>query len=132
MDIQLFEGLHSLLEDSFPKKCATCGKVYHSSAQFFKETTPPAMSSKSLKSSFDDEIGTVVEAYRNCSCGSTLMDVFSDRRDASEKGVKRREKFDRVLTMFVEKGMERQEVKSELLKFIRTGQSTFFDRHLKN
>ncbi|MCK9987662.1 MAG: hypothetical protein AzoDbin1_04134, partial [Azoarcus sp.] len=35
----------------------------------------------------------IVELFRNCVCGSTLMDCFRDRRDTSEAGLRRRARF---------------------------------------
>jgi hypothetical protein len=118
-----FEGLDSLVESAFPKSCATCGKVYHTSAQFFAETVPPANSNTSLKSAEEDDGSSVVEAFRNCTCGSTLMDEFADRRDVSPAGLKKREKFGEILGQLVEKGLERDLAKTELLRFIKTGKS---------
>jgi hypothetical protein len=132
MSDQFYEGLNSLFEDSFPKKCSMCGKVYHTSEQFFAETEAPAVSNKSLKSSEEEDGEIIVEAFRNCSCGSTLMDVFNNRRDTSEKGLKRREKFDQVLSKLVSKGLDRDQAKAELLKYIKTGDSQFIDKHLKS
>lgn len=55
------------------------------------------------------------------------MDVFSNRRDVSEKGLRRRQKFDRVLVFLVEQGLSRAGAKAELLKFLRTGDGRHID-----
>ncbi|GLQ31768.1 oxidoreductase [Litoribrevibacter albus] len=130
MNDPVYEGLSSFFDDSFPKKCSVCGKVYHSSQQFFAETSPPAVSNKSLKSSEEDG-EVVVEAFRNCQCGSTLMDVFSNRRDTSEKGMLRRKKFEQVLHMLTEQGLEPGQAKQKLQQFLRTGESSVIQEAIK-
>jgi hypothetical protein len=75
-----------------------------------------------LKQSFDDNNNAIVEAYRNCPCGSTLMDFFSDRRDVSDAGQHRRQLFDKLLPHLQEKGMEKAAARDYLLRILR-GQS---------
>ncbi|MCG7870564.1 MAG: hypothetical protein N0C81_01335 [Candidatus Thiodiazotropha lotti] len=65
----------------------------------------------------------IVELYRNCSCGSTLMEFFSDRRDTSEIGLRRRHLFDELLAQLVEMGIASEEARNELKLFLRTGES---------
>ena len=72
-----------------------------------------------LKQSMDDIDNTIVEVYRNCPCGSTLMDFFSDRRDISDSGLRRREKFAELLAYLIEKGWETQLARTELIKVLR-------------
>ncbi len=127
-DLDLLGGLNALFNDSFPKKCSCCGKLYHSEEQFFKETTAPG--EKSLKSSQEDDGTVIVEAFRNCSCGSTLMDEFADRRDTSEKGLRRRKRFDEIVAQLVEKGLDRDKVVEELKYFIRHGESEFLKPYM--
>jgi len=123
------EGLNALFTDTFPKKCTYCGKIYHDEQQFFAETTSPGLTS--LKSYEEDNGKQVVEAFRNCSCGSTLMDEFADRRDNSDKGLKRRKRFDEIVNQLVTKGLERQRVIGELKKFIRSGESEFLRPYMR-
>lgn len=72
-----------------------------------------------LKQSFDDNNVAIVEVYRNCLCGSTLMDFFSDRRDRSEPSLRRRQLFERLLPLLQEKGMERAAARDYLLQVVR-------------
>ncbi len=72
-----------------------------------------------LKQSFDDNNVAIVEVYRNCLCGSTLMDFFSDRRDTSEASQQRRLLFERLLPLLQEKGMERGGARAYLLQVVR-------------
>ena len=115
----LFDGLRALANSAFPKHCSNCGRTYSSAEQFLKETLSVRSNLSGLKESADDDDNTIVEAYRNCPCGSTLMDFFSDRRDTSEAGLRRREKFGELLQYLVQKGWEPVAARSELLKVLR-------------
>ena len=114
-----FEGLNSLAESSFPKKCKTCGRKFETAEQFIRETEDIRESVTGLKQSRDDEGAIIVEAFRNCPCGSTLMDFFTDRRDQSEAGNVRRKKFNDFLIFLMENGLERKIARNELLKVMR-------------
>lgn len=122
----LFEGLRALSESAFPKRCATCGKVYADADEFFHEST--AVGGRSgLKSSLDDDDRPMVELFRNCSCGSTLLDFFSDRRDTSERGVKRRAVFENVLKLLEARKVPREIGRLELIKVMRGGTSELLE-----
>jgi hypothetical protein len=114
-----FAGLRELAESAFPKRCPSCGRVYETAAAFIAETRPVQADRSGLKESVDDEGAPLVELYRNCVCGSTLMDYFSDRRDLSAAGLARRRKFDALLEYLVEQGLERETARGELLKVLR-------------
>ncbi len=45
----------------------------------------------SLKQAEDENGQLIVEVYRNCVCGSTLMDEFHSRRDDSPEGQRKRQ-----------------------------------------
>jgi len=116
---ELFSGLKALAESSFPKKCANCGRLFESANQFLLETQDINTSTTGLKQSEDEDGSKIVEVFRNCLCGSTLMDFFSDRRDFSEAGTIRREKFDELLNFLNENGLDRKIARAELLKVMR-------------
>jgi predicted nucleic acid-binding Zn-ribbon protein len=118
LDSHLFKDLRALSESSFPKKCSSCGKVYESSEQFVLKTADIGGRS-GLKSSEDDCGDQIVELFRNCICGSTLMECFNDRRDLSTTGLKRRELFGRLMAMLEKKGLPADQARAELLKLIR-------------
>lgn len=117
-DFELFADLQSLSDSAFPKECATCGRVYRSPEDFFRESVAPAASS-GLKESSDDDDEFIVELYRNCQCGSTLMDFFMDRRDTSEQGLKRRVLFGKLLDSLEKKGLNRALARDELFGLMR-------------
>jgi predicted nucleic acid-binding Zn-ribbon protein len=113
----LFKDLKALSASSFPKKCSSCGEVYESSEQFVLKTADIGGRS-GLKSSEDDDGDHIVELFRNCVCGSTLMECFNDRRDLSRAGLKRRELFGRLMAMLEKKGLPADQARPELLKLI--------------
>lgn len=81
----------------FPRKCHNCGQEYASEEDFLEKTQSIRAGRSSLKESEDDDGQVIVEVYRNCVCGSTMMDEFHSRRDMSPQGIKRREEYDRLL-----------------------------------
>lgn len=123
----LFEHLMALENNSFPKKCPTCGAVYQNIEDFTRKTQH--ISGKSgFKSAEGDEGETILELFRNCICGSTLLDFFSDRRDTSNNGEKRRLSFNKVLEHLVKNGVEIDKARSELKYYIKHKESEFFER----
>ncbi len=124
----LFKGLKALSESTFPKKCSSCGKVYHDETQFVRETDD-VFGKSGLKSSFDDDDSPIVELFRNCSCGSTLMDCFSERRDYTDKGLKRRDTFQTIMELLISRGMEPAIARQELLTLMKGGQSSLIEAY---
>jgi hypothetical protein len=123
---EFFRNLTTLSEEAFPKYCKTCDKVYQS-AQDFVDKTESISGKSGLKGSFDDQDLPIVELYRNCSCGSTLMDFFSDRRDGSEKGLKRRALFEQLLKTLVTHQIPHRLARDELLRMLRGGKSELIE-----
>jgi hypothetical protein len=114
-----FEGLQALAAAAFPKHCSYCGRVYATADEFMLHTQAIRKTITGLKQGFDDNNIAIVEAYRNCLCGSTLMDFFSDRRDVSQAGQRRRQLFDKLLPhVQQEKGMDKAEARSYLLDIL--------------
>jgi hypothetical protein len=126
---EFFSGLKALAESAFPKRCTSCGKTFETAEQFIEETRTIRPDITGLKQSWDDDDVTIVEVYRNCTCGSTLMDFFSDRRDVSDVGAHRRVLFDQLLPALEGKGLSRFESRHYLLRVLR-GQMTEADREL--
>ncbi|MBD9355714.1 oxidoreductase [Methylomonas albis] len=123
MDIQDFEGLRALLDSTFPKTCASCGYVYISAEQFFIDTQDMPRGRSSLRSAIEDDGLILVEVFRNCRCGSTLMDEFGCRRDHSERGERQRQAFDTILKVLQSKGIAVAVARVEIIKFLQ-GQPT--------
>lgn len=127
----LYRGLKALAAGAFPKDCPSCGRHYGSLEEFINHTRT-AGPSNGLKASRDEKGNPLVELYRNCTCGSTLMDFCVDRRDLSSRGQRRREQFDRLIMGLVQAGMEREEARRELRDLLRGQQSPRLETILQN
>lgn len=121
MNAEDFEGLQALIDSAFPKKCRNCGYVYETAEQFFAETLDMPRGRSSLKAAVEDDGSTIVEAFRNCRCGSTLMDEFGCRRDHSERGRQRRIAFDRMLGLLLARNIPEADIRAEMINFLRGG-----------
>jgi hypothetical protein len=109
-------ALRALVNRSFPKKCS-CGRVYQNLEEFLAQTR-----------SLNPETGlfqqaelsdkSIMNLLRHCACGSTLLAVFNERRDVSDKGVEIRELFDRVLQYLVDTGLVKEEARRLLLDLL--------------
>lgn len=118
LDLSLFADLQALANTAFPKRCNTCGRVFNTPEEFVRETES-IRGVSGFKSACDDDGRPMVELFRNCPCGSTLMDAFRDRRDTSEAGLRRRTKFGELVERLVVRGIARDVARAELLKILR-------------
>ena len=112
-------GLRELAESAFPKQCPSCGRVYETAQDFIAQTQPLRSGASGVKATQDDGGAAMLEIYRNCVCGSTLMDFFSERRDTSDKGLMRRRRFGELHEYLVAQGVEPALARAELLKVMR-------------
>lgn len=119
IDAGLYSGLQELAASAFPKRCPACGRSYRDAADYVAQTLHVGNGSSGLKQAIDDDGQVIVELFRNCVCGSTLMDSFRNRRDCSEAGQRRRARFAEVLATLVAQGIERNQARTELLKVLR-------------
>lgn len=124
---ELFKGLKALSDASFPKRCASCGQEY-ASVEDYVEKTEDVFGKSGLKKGYDDDDKPIVELFRNCVCGSTLMDCFSDRRDVSEPGLKRRKMFGKLIDMLTSKGVEADTARVELMKVLKGEPSALLEK----
>ncbi|WP_374246727.1 oxidoreductase [Zoogloea sp.] len=115
----LFRSLQALEEATFPKVCRNCGQAYADAAEFLAATRQVRADHSGLKQSLDDDGSAIVEVFRNCVCGSTLLEVFYDRRDQSPNGLKRRQRFGELLDKLVADGVAHDRARAELLKLVR-------------
>lgn len=118
-NLQFYSGLKALAAAAFPKRCRNCGKVYATVQHFLDESNAVRPHSTGLKQSYDEHDVPLVELYRNCPCGSTLMDVFANRRDASPAGAQRRQLFDTSVNYLVQRGVSAQQARQCLLRLLR-------------
>ena len=115
----LFQGLRALSASSFPKSCACCGRSFESAEAFLAETIVPPMAKSFLRAAREVDGSTLLEVFRNCPCGSTLMDEFADRRDASEHGNLRRLLFRQLFESLTgDYGFTEEDARTELLKVV--------------
>lgn len=114
-----FAGLQALDDSSFPKRCANCGREYASQQDFLLQTQQVRDDCTGLKEGWDEQDRTVVEVFRNCLCGSTLMTFCGDRRDFSPQGMERRRRFDALLKMLEQKGVQPEQGRQLLLSAMR-------------
>jgi hypothetical protein len=126
-DPKLVAGLKALAESSFPKRCASCGTVYQDLDDYVRRTAPVSATRSGLKQSCDDDGHTIVELFRNCTCGSTLMDFFDNRRDLSDAGARQRQRFDELRDYLVSTGLDPALVRAELPKLMRGESSTILN-----
>lgn len=125
----LFQGLNALEETSFPRTCGSCGRVYETAQQYLRETGSVSGGRSGLKESVDDNGHRCVEVFRNCVCGSTLMNVFGNRRDGSQAGLRRRQRVDELIAFLVANGLDKEVARAELLKMMRGGRSEILARY---
>lgn len=125
---EFYAGLRELVESTFPKRCRTCGRVYATAAEFIAATQPVAADNSGLKASLDEDGTVILELFRNCVCGSTLMDAFSDRRDTSEAGARRRRRFGDLHAYLVARGVAPETAHAELIKVARGQPSELLGR----
>ena len=121
--LDFYAGLRELAESTFPKRCRNCGRSYATAAEFIAATEPTAADKSGLKQSKDDDGRAIVELFRNCVCGSTLMDCFNDRRNLSNAGNYRRHRCAELLAYLATQGIEHAVARQELLNVVR-GQSS--------
>lgn len=119
IDEEFFAGLRELADSAFPKRCGNCGREYRSAAEFLVATQPVRANSSGLKQSRDDDGRMIVDLFRNCVCGSTLLESFWNRRDLSQDGTVRRKRFQEMLDKLVAMGCRAETAHGELLKLMR-------------
>jgi hypothetical protein len=112
---------------SFPKKCMTCSRTYKDLTDFFESTTQ-VPGSTGLAEFQAAKSSNVVGVFRNCDCGSTMLVACRDRRDLSEAGEERRKNFDRVLDCLENMGLDREQARLELRRFMQGERSELLEQ----
>jgi DNA-directed RNA polymerase subunit N (RpoN/RPB10) len=110
--------------ESFPKKCSSCGRLYQDEMEFLAHTTPVSHAPSSIRAvaQEDGSNDLYLEVFRNCACGSTLMEFFHSRRDLSEEGITRRQLFESMLKILQDAGQSRQQARAALLSRLKAFQ----------
>jgi hypothetical protein len=99
--------------------------------QFLTQTTPVTHTPSSIRAVAQDDGSNdlYLEVFRNCVCGSTLMEFFHSRRDLSEDGITRRQLFESMLKILEDAGQSRQQARASAagtLKAFRKADSLYF------
>ena len=126
---EFYVGLRALSSEAFPKRCPSCGKVFHTLEELIRETEAVGIQS-GLKASLYEDDTYLVEMFRNCPCGSTLMEEFGSRRSNSPLGDEKRHAFDIVLAGLIEHGMERELASAEMRRLLRGQRSEVLNDYL--
>jgi len=113
-DPELIHGLKALVETTFPKRCGCCGRSFVDVADYVAQTNALPNGSQGLKQSLGEDDEVIVDLFRNCPCGSTLMESFSDRRDTSQQGETRRQRFSELMLYLQSRGLSASVARHEL------------------
>jgi len=127
-----FNDLTVLIESAFPKTCNMRGKIYQTAEQFLHDTQNMPNKRSSLKEAIEEDGTTILEVFRNCSCGSTLMDEFNCRRDMSDKGSKHRNEFNRLLAISQNQNIPLDIARSEIIKWLKGNKTETLEFSLKD
>ncbi len=126
-----YHDLQELVDTSFPKTCTKCGKIFETKEAFLTETIPVKdITLEDRSGLFSLEGGpteTSVGLFRNCTCGTTLMADFQDRRNNTDSGQVRRQRFDALMDTLSTKGIARADARRELLKVLHGETSSLID-----
>ncbi len=123
--MEIYEGLRALQADSFPKRCRCCGVVYESEKDFIRRTRRLFRNSGLCGETRGENL--FVHLYRNCRCGSTLLEFFQNRRDQTEAGLVRREKFQRILDQLTSMGWDEAIAREEVQKILQGERSSLLE-----
>lgn len=114
-----YEGLVVRSNDIFPLVCPRCQRRFTQIHDFISRTTPIFQSSGLLERE-DSDTGTFVLLLRNCLCGTSLALRCHDRRNRSELGQLRRDRFDTLVNLLVEVGVETEHARFEVRRLLHT------------
>jgi hypothetical protein len=120
-------GLTAFTENSFPKKCEQCSKIYVTRKDLLRETS----------SGFNGHTNASNEAHdidmgSNCSCGSKLVSVPIAFRTSFTTERSRREKFGVMLESLVKHGIEVKTARAELIMLLSGKPSKLIQDFAKN
>lgn len=112
-----YEGLQPQSASIFPLVCSRCQRRFTDLNDFIARTTP-VFQSTGLMERMDPATGTFVLLLRNCLCGTSLALRCQDRRDHSERGELRRNRYDKLVSMLVEIGCEPDQARDEIRRLL--------------
>jgi len=112
-----YVGLRARPNDAFPRTCVRC-QCQFSDLDDFVANTSPIFRASGLMERDDPADGTVILLLRNCTCGTTLALRCEDRRDGTEKGTFRRRRFETMVALLLEAGVEPGMARAELRRML--------------
>ncbi len=114
-----YEGLAVRSHDIFPLVCPRCQRRFTQIHDFIARTTPIFQSSGLLERE-DPDTGTFVLLLRNCLCGTSLALRCQDRRNRTERGKLRRDRFGTLVDLLVEVGVESERAQVEVRRLLHS------------
>jgi len=109
------------MKNAFPKKCPCCGRIF-ATLQAFIDGSQSILDTSGLREFVDGDLRSALELYRNCRCGSTLMEFCENRRDSSPSGAAARKLFARLLDEMASSGIDADTLR-RMFQASRSGQS---------
>ncbi|MBL1292870.1 MAG: CbiX/SirB N-terminal domain-containing protein [Thiotrichales bacterium] len=114
-------GLCGVVDDDFPKTCRNCGRTYQTMGEFIRDTVS-TIAGAGLKQGFTDDEQAIVELFRHCQCGSTLMSPGQkSRRGNSDLASECREQFDQLVAQMAAAGKTHESAREDLRQVITGG-----------
>lgn len=114
----LLAKFRNLANEGFPHHCA-CGRSYKDLEDFLARTTSPHASSSGMVASLVGEGAEVVDLFRNCACGSTIMVIIQERRNFSRRTRYHRHLMQATMDACESAGVSHEQARGELLACIR-------------
>lgn len=112
-----YDGLKVRSADVFPLTCTKCQRRFTHISDFIARTTPIFHSSGLMGR--EDDKGSFVLLLRNCLCGSSLALRCADRRNHSDHGHARRNRFDSLVSLLVETGVAPEQARLEVRRLLQ-------------
>jgi hypothetical protein len=114
---EIYQGLRACLQLAFPLSCPKCGREYFTLEDFIASTKPLSGGS-GLREYADQKGEALVGLFRACACRAILVTLCENRRDTSVAGQVRRSRFEALLELFVNRGLEKETARRELRKLL--------------
>ena len=70
-DQSLFEGLQSLAETAFPKRCSSCTQVYETLEEYLADTKAYSDPGSQFVQGRNYSGATILRLHRSCRCGAS-------------------------------------------------------------
>jgi hypothetical protein len=117
-----YDGLTVKSADIFPLVCTRCQRRFTDFKDYVARTTPLFHSSGLMER--EDAAGEPsVLLLRTCLCGASVALRCNDRRDRSETGLRRRNRFNTLVALLLESGTELEEAQQEVRRLLNSSSS---------